>query len=290
MSNSKMQTVTVKVDGAELYCEVRGQGPALLMISGAGGDAGYYGLVGDLLSDAFTVISYDRRANSRSTGRQDVPMAVPQQADDARAVIDALAGGKALVFGNSGGAIIGLALAAHHPEALAALIAHEPPVVAVLPQEDPFRHLFDDILAVVRQHGLEVATQQFISGVRGEGGYAWPDGVADRTMRNFAHLFSNEFARFGEFIPDFDRLSRAACPIVLAAGSRDRGLYYARPSQIIAERLGRPWAELPGHHLAFMEEPVAFAGALRALATMLGVQAGGIAPLWRGEVPAMAVE
>lgn len=44
-----MQQKTVNTDGAELYCEVRGQGPALLMISGAG-DGAYYGLAGDLLT------------------------------------------------------------------------------------------------------------------------------------------------------------------------------------------------------------------------------------------------
>ena len=45
------------------------EGPALLMISGAGGDAGYYAGVAEELDDAFTVITYDRRGNSRSTGR-----------------------------------------------------------------------------------------------------------------------------------------------------------------------------------------------------------------------------
>ena len=52
---------------AELYVERRGTGPALLMISGGGGDAAYHTRVGDLLGDSYTVLTYDRRGNSRST-------------------------------------------------------------------------------------------------------------------------------------------------------------------------------------------------------------------------------
>ncbi|MGW3944480.1 alpha/beta fold hydrolase, partial [Streptomyces phaeochromogenes] len=111
-----------ETDGAGLYYEVRGDGPALLLISGAGGDAGYFTGIADELADAFTVITYDRRGNSRSTGGGDAPMELPRQADDARALIDGLAGGRALVFGNSGGAIIGLTLAARHPMPLLELV------------------------------------------------------------------------------------------------------------------------------------------------------------------------
>jgi pimeloyl-ACP methyl ester carboxylesterase len=278
-----MQEKLVTADGADLYCEIRGHGPALLMISGAGGDAGYYGQVGDLLADAFTVIAYDRRANSRSTGSRVKRLALAEQADDAKAVIDALAGGRALVFGNSGGAIIGLELAARHPHSLVGLIAHEPPVVQSLPEGTPFRTIFQDILACVEREGFEAATARFIQTVRGEGGYEWPQDVLGRVMGNFEHLFRNEFAAFGEFVPDLEGLARGAVPIVMAAGSRDRGLYYARPSQLIAERMPCRWAELPGHHLAFMEEPVAFAAGLRALGTLLVTQTDGIAASCRDD-------
>lgn len=55
-----------RVNGTNLYQEVRGTGPGLLCISGAFGDAGYWPSVADQLSDRFTVVSYDRRGNSRS--------------------------------------------------------------------------------------------------------------------------------------------------------------------------------------------------------------------------------
>ncbi|MFG3207411.1 alpha/beta fold hydrolase [Streptomyces sp. NPDC048192] len=84
------------VGDAELYYELRGSGPALLLISGAGGDAGCYSAMAEELRDAFTVINDDRRGKSRSTGRDGTPMTREQQASDARALIDGLGGGRAL--------------------------------------------------------------------------------------------------------------------------------------------------------------------------------------------------
>jgi hypothetical protein len=53
---------------AELYCECRGSGPLLLLITGGMGDAGFYYSAADILVNEFTVLNYDRRCNSRSTG------------------------------------------------------------------------------------------------------------------------------------------------------------------------------------------------------------------------------
>src|SRR4051794_32796984 len=54
---------TVTVNGTELYHEVRGTGPPVLLIMGATGDGGYFDKLADLLADEFTVITYDRRGN-----------------------------------------------------------------------------------------------------------------------------------------------------------------------------------------------------------------------------------
>src|SRR5712692_9919310 len=67
-----MKTDSLKVPGANLYYEVRGSGPVLLLVCGGIYDAaGYAGLAGPL-ADRYTVVTYDRRGNSRSpwTGRR----------------------------------------------------------------------------------------------------------------------------------------------------------------------------------------------------------------------------
>src|SRR5688572_21255876 len=95
---------TAAVAGAELYYEVRGRGPAVLFIAGATGDAGHFERATDILASEHTVITYDRRGNSRSqpTG----PTTLDQQADDAAALLRHVGGAAAAVFGTSGGAII----------------------------------------------------------------------------------------------------------------------------------------------------------------------------------------
>lgn len=55
---------TVDVNTATLYFERRGDGPPLLLVPGAAGDAGIWDTVADALADEFTVVTYDRRGNS----------------------------------------------------------------------------------------------------------------------------------------------------------------------------------------------------------------------------------
>ncbi|GAB7106308.1 alpha/beta hydrolase [Streptomyces phaeofaciens JCM 4814] len=264
-----MRTGVLDIDGTGLYHEVRGSGPALLMISGAGGDAGYYTDVAEDLADAFTVITYDRRGNSRSGGRDDGPAPLDRQAADARALIDGLAGGRALVFGNSAGALIGLTLAARHPAAVAGLIAHEPPAVNVLPDGDPAHGFFPELAALYASGGGPAAGRRFAETTRGEGTYRWPADVWRRFLANQDHLFGTEWAAFAAFRPDEKALRAATFPVLLAAGAEDRGTYYARPSHEIARRIGAPWAEFPGIHMEFLRTPARFAAALRVAATQM---------------------
>ncbi|MPZ08506.1 MAG: alpha/beta fold hydrolase, partial [Nitrososphaeraceae archaeon] len=82
-----------------------------------------------LIYDKFTVVSYDRRCNSRSSGDRNADMTVAQQARDAASIIKAMGVENAIVLGRSGGAIIGLELAATRPELIDFLIVHEAPVI-----------------------------------------------------------------------------------------------------------------------------------------------------------------
>ena len=276
-----MRSGMFEADGAGLYYEVRGTGPALLMISGAGGDAGYYSGIAAALSDAFMVISYDRRGNSRSTGRSRTPMELTVQAVDARALIDGLADGRALVFGNSGGAIIGLTLAALHPDAMAGLIAHEPPAVNVLPDGDPGRGFFAELAALYEQGGAPAAGRRFAETTRGEGTYRWPADLWKRFIGNQDHLFGAEWPGFAAFRLDETALKSAPFPVVLGAGAEDRGTYYARPSIEIVRRIGLPWVEFPGIHMEFLRNPDQFAAAVRVLATQMHSRAGEVPELWQ---------
>src|SRR5215217_6165146 len=81
-----------------------------------------------------TVVTYDPRGLGRSTrkdGREDHSPTV--QAGDVHAVIEALGAGPVDMFASSGGAVTALALVAAHPDDVVTLVAHEPPLIPVLP-------------------------------------------------------------------------------------------------------------------------------------------------------------
>jgi pimeloyl-ACP methyl ester carboxylesterase len=57
----------------------------------------------------------------------------PRQADDVHAVIEALGAGPVEMFAGSGGAVTALAPVAAYPGDVTTLVAHEPPLIPVLP-------------------------------------------------------------------------------------------------------------------------------------------------------------
>ena len=105
-----------EVNGAQIYYEIRGSGPPLLLIMGLTGDAGWFEPLAELLAKQFTVVTYDRRANSRSPRPEGwTSTSIAEQADDAAGLLSALRLSPAIVFGNSFGAMILLELVVRHP-------------------------------------------------------------------------------------------------------------------------------------------------------------------------------
>lgn len=108
---SSMRTV-ISGDGTGIAFEPRGSGPALVIVLGALADRSAESLqhLVNLLSEEFTVYTYDRRGRGESGDTQ--PYAVEREIEDLAALIDA-AGGRASLYGHSsGGALALLATAA----------------------------------------------------------------------------------------------------------------------------------------------------------------------------------
>src|SRR5947207_12551260 len=161
---------TVKAPGATLYVETKGKGPVLLLIPGGPTDAGMFTDLAGQLADRYTTVAYDPRGHSRSTLEgepEDIPVAL--QADDAAAILAAMGDEPAYVYGNSGGATIGLELVARHPELVRTLVAHEPPLMELLPDADHWRSVFHNIDETYRTAGVFPAMGVFGSAVE-EGG------------------------------------------------------------------------------------------------------------------------
>jgi pimeloyl-ACP methyl ester carboxylesterase len=258
-------------DGARLHFERRGDGPALLMIAGGGGDAARYSRTADWLAADFTVLTYDRRgcANSPIAGGGDARLRMEQQSADARAVIEHNGFGSASVFGSSGGALIGLDLTARCPAVVTALVAHEAPAITVLPDAVRYVSEYDEIDQALTDHGWEAAALKFLA-LNG----MLPKSPAIRTARwlalacrlgsaaDLAFFLTHEVRQFVEYEIDFDGLARSEVSLILAGGAQSNGHYDYRASQIIAERLGGRFAEFPGDHTGFTKCPRAFAARL----------------------------
>lgn len=139
-----------RVNGTTLHVEVRGSGPALLIIHGGGEDAEVWRAVAERLED-FTVVTYDRRGTLRS-GRNDWPGGgSAQHADDAAALLRALRLNEVTVFGSSSAGIVALQLALRHPTLVRRALAFEPGLFRQLPGGDPVgrpvQHAIDRHLA-----------------------------------------------------------------------------------------------------------------------------------------------
>ncbi|MER7364236.1 alpha/beta fold hydrolase [Nonomuraea wenchangensis] len=264
-----MKTGTLRVPGAELFHEVRGTGPMLLLVPGGGGDAGTFDGIADVLARDFTVVAADPRGYSRS--RLDSPEPVDQrvetQSEDCARLIDHLGGGSAYVFGGSDGAIVVLDLLARHPGRVRRAVVHEPPCVAVLPDAAEQLGFFGRVYEIYRAEGLAAAGAYMSEGI---GGTLRPlpdpatlsPRAAERVVRTVANMplfMEHELRQFTAYEPDLEALAAVADRLVLAAGRETRGHLPYRPAAELARRLGRELTEFPGGHGGYTEAPEEFA-------------------------------
>src|ERR1700682_4762183 len=136
-----MKTDTLETAEADIVYDVQGplptadQRPPLFMI-GQPMDASGFRTLASYFPDR-TVITYDPRGLGRSTRKDGRVDNVPTvQADDVHDVIGALGVGPVEMFASSGGAVTALALVAAYPNDVTVLVAHEPPLVPVLPDAE----------------------------------------------------------------------------------------------------------------------------------------------------------
>lgn len=290
----------IEVPGARLYVERAGDGPPLLLIPGGGGDAGMYAEVVPLLAERFTVLSYDRRGNSRSPLTDPAaPIDVPRQAADAVAIFDHHGFDRGYVFGNSGGAIVAVELVAHHGDRLLGVVAHEPALVQLLVRDSPERRAMDDIVRLARQRSPMRAYAAFGAMIlpgpprlfRSPAGQAViagasramlaagsltrrishrePDSMT-RQLGNAKPMFDREIPAFCvDYRPDLDALAASRVPWRLATGRDSVGRPYHRPAHVLAEGLGMSVAEFSGGHTPYLHQPEEFTAALTGLLTEL---------------------
>ncbi len=98
-----------------IACQVVGDGPPVLFITGLGGRADYWRQQVSALEPRFTCVTYDH-AGIGASERCDPPFSVSSWADEALELIDELGFERIAVVGHSTGGAIAQWLAAHRPE------------------------------------------------------------------------------------------------------------------------------------------------------------------------------
>ena len=275
MNHTAELTVTtgeLAVPGARLYYEVRGQGPAVLLL-GSPMDADAFAPLAGLLAGDHTVVTMDPRAIHRSSvddRHQD--STPPMRADDVARLLTHLDLGPAAAFGSSGGAVTVLALAEARPDLVHTVIAHEPPLDELLEDRKERRAVAGQIVSAYLTEGRAAAWRLFLA-----------DANIDLPEPVFAEIFGapldghaaadedfffrHEMRPTIEFVPDLDALRTGGTRIVVGIGEQSTGQVCDRTSRALARGLGIEPVLFPGDHTGFAEDPEGFAPALRPFLT-----------------------
>jgi len=244
-------------------------------------DAGGFATLASHFPDR-TVITYDPRGLGRSTrkdGRVDNSPTV--QADDVHAVIETLGVGPVEMFASSGGAVTALALVAAHPDDVTTLVAHEPPLIPVLPDAAAaerarvgFRDAYEAkgsgagmaaFIAMTSWRG-EFTDDYFAQPIPDPAQFGMPsedDGSRDDP------LLSDRSWPISSYRPDVDALTAAPTRVVIAVGEESLGTFTGRASVATAELLGQQAAVFPSHHGGFLGGEFGYAGQPEAFARRL---------------------
>jgi pimeloyl-ACP methyl ester carboxylesterase len=282
-------TQTLRTAGAELVYDVHGPLPTAdgrppLFMIGQPMTASGFATLASYFPDR-TVITYDPRGLGRSTRTDDrVDNSPMVQAGDVHAVIDVLGAGPVEMFASSGGAVTALALVGAYPDDVRVLVAHEPPLISVLPDADAAGRARAGVRDLYQAKGWGAGMAAFIAMTswRGEfteeyfakaaadpGAFGLPaedDGSRDDP------LLSDRSEAVISYRPDFDALAAAPARVVIAVGEESEGTFTGRASVATAELLGQYATVFPSHHGGFVGgehgyagQPEAFARKLRAV-------------------------
>lgn len=288
-----METRTLSLPDAEIVHDVHGplppaDGREVLLVIGQPMTAdGFSDLIAELPDR--TVVAYDPRGLGRSTRSDGSALNDPSlQAEDLHVLITDL-GAPVQMFASSGGAVAALALLAAHPEDVSRVVAHEPPVMGVLPDAELAERANDAVGRAYQERGWGAGLAAFLAMSMWQGEFteeflarALPDpaqfGLPDQDDGTREDpLLSGTSAPVTSYQPDLEALRSAGDRLVLAVGEQTGEAITARTTRALAEALGTEPLVFPGDHGGFAVgdpshpgDPAAFATRLREVLAARG--------------------
>lgn len=258
----------LELPDVSLYYEVRGSGPLIALV-GSPMDADAFIPFAEELASDHTVLTLDPRGIKRSILHDRDRDSTPEdRARNVAALIAHVDAGAAAVFGSSGGAVTSLALAQHHPDVVHTVIAHEPPLIELLPDRDDQRAQTTALIAASKAGDRVGAWRLFFAQANIEmpeemlmqwfGGEVDPQALSDEQF-----WFAHEFSASVGWMPDAAALRDGSPRITVGIGEESVGQLCERTGEALAALLDVPAARFPGDHTGFVDHPVDFAARLR---------------------------
>ena len=263
-------TATLQVPDARLYYEVRGEGPLVVLV-GAPMDARAFAPLADLLATDHTVLTTDPRGINRSPVHDRERDSTPQmRADDLSRLIAHLDAGPAVVLGSSGGAVSALALVQAHPEQVHTVIAHEPPLLELLPDREQQRAATDDMIATYLSGDTAGAWAKFlthagITMTEEETAAMFPAEPDPQAIADEHFQYAHMLRPTTRWVPDTGALRSTTSRVLVGLGEESAGQLPDRFTRALAAELGVEPTMFPGGHIGFADDPERFAPRLRAV-------------------------
>ena len=244
-------------------------------------DASGFATLASLFPDR-TVVTYDPRGlgrSSRKDGRVDQTPTV--QAGDVHAVIGVLGVGPVEMFASSGGAVTALALVAAYPNDVTTLVAHEPPIISVLPDALAAARAQAGVRDVYEAKGSNAGMAAFIAMTSWRGEFTddyFNQPAPEPAMFGMPNdddgsrddpLLSDRSWAITSFQPDVDALAASATRIVIAVGEESLDTITGRTTVTTAQLLGQEATVFPSHHGGFMGGESGYPGKPEAFARKL---------------------
>src|SRR3954471_23107556 len=221
-----------------LYWESTGEGQPVLLVMGLGLSGGAWWRTVDTLSRDFRVITFDNRGVGRSRGLTPA-YTTEALADDAVAVLDALAIERANVYGLSLGGMVAQQIALRHPRRVRSLV-----LGGTQPGGRRAVRADEEVLGFCRRRsGMDMEEAAWASGPYNYGPRAREeqvDLIADDIERRLSNPFNEQAYRAQLFAAALHnchgRLDRIRAPTFVVHGDHDRVIPVDN-AHMLAERI-----------------------------------------------------
>ena len=253
------KTLNLDINGATIYCQIKGSGTLVLLIHGAVCDSDFFEDTAEILAKNHLVISYDRRGYSRSDGEIDGDFLWVEALDAAAVIKKIVPDTPVVVVGCSTGALLAMKLANLFPELVSLLILHEPPMTAFLPEDSEVLKIAAKANEFIARGRYMSAANRFLllmedSDMRAK---PKPEEVTLREAKNMMFFIKNEFLHV--FSKKRPPEIPETVPAVICVGDARADYFIRNTAQKFSKECGIPLVYFPGLHNCAYELPMEFA-------------------------------